>query len=248
MTSHQWFEEHRTAFVARSLDPDETASFQDHLARCAECRQAVVGLERELAWLPMGIEPAAVRPGLQRRIANDVLGINQWQWNRMTTLAVAASLVLAVLTYGLGRRQIQKVERQSAALAQQVRAHQSLLAALEDTVSVMRGASRILQASFKVSNKPGGLLIFADERTHRWNVVVHGLPPAGPDQVYQFWFIQKDGMVRGAVVHPDSTGPTFLTMGMPPGGGEVMGAALTVESMYRPALEPQGRMLAHLML
>ena len=248
MNPHQWFEEQRTAFVARSLDPDETVSFTDHLARCAECREAVHGLERELAWLPMGVEPATVRPGLHRRIANHVLGGDRWRWNRMTTLAVAASLLLALLAYGLGQQQLRRVERDRAELARQVSTHQDRLAALEDTVSVMRGASRILQASFQMENRPGGLLIFADERTHRWNVVVHGLPPAGPDQVYQFWFIQKDGMVRGAVVHPDSVGPTIMTMGMPPGGGEVMGAALSVEPMDHPAPAPRGRMLAHVML
>lgn len=227
MNPHQWFEENRAAFVARSLDPDETASFEGHLTGCAECREAVRGLERELAWLPMGVAPAPVRPGLERRIANHVLGGGRWRWNRMTTVAVAASLLLAVLAYGVGRRQSQKVE---------------------DTLAVMRGASKIVQASFQVEDQPGGMMIFADERTHRWNVVVHGLPPAGPDQVYQFWFIQKDGMVRGAVVHPDSIGPTIMTMGMPPGGGEVMGAALTVEPVHEQATEPRGRELAHVML
>ncbi|MEP7326765.1 MAG: anti-sigma factor [Gemmatimonadota bacterium] len=248
MNPHRWFEEHRTAYVTRSLERDEMTTFSEHLAGCAECREAIRTLEQELAWLPMGVAPVTVRPGLQRRIVEHVLGNNQWRWNRMTTLAVAASLLLAILTYGIGRQQLRSLDRERAVLAQQASIRQNRLAALEDTVSVMRGATRILQASFQMENRDGGLLIFADARTHRWNVVVHGLPPAGPDQVYQFWFIEKDGMVRGAVVQPDSAGPTFMMMGMPPGGGEVMGAALTVEPMDRQTTEPQGKMLAHLML
>jgi hypothetical protein len=234
MNSHEWFVEHRTAYVARSLDADEMGSFTDHLDRCPECRAAVNLLERELGWLPMGVEPAAARPGLERRMFDQVLGIGRWRWNRMTTLATAASLLVAVLAYGGAQRQSRIAERR--------------LAALEDTLSVMRRASKIVQASFQMDDRAAGLLIFADERTHRWNVVVHGLPPAGPDQVYQFWFIQKDGMVRGAVVHPDSLGPTFMTMGMPPNGREVMGAALTVEPMHEQAETPRGKELAHLML
>ena len=41
MTAHQWFVEHRTAFVIRSLDPDEDRAFQAHLQGCEECRTAV---------------------------------------------------------------------------------------------------------------------------------------------------------------------------------------------------------------
>lgn len=234
MNPHQWFEEHRTDYAVRSLDSEESKSFTEHLAGCAECREAVQQIERELAWLPMGVNPAAMRPGLNRKIAGRVLGIAHWRWNRMTTLAVAASLLLAVLAYGMGRRESSSAARR--------------LVALEDTLSVMRGASRIVQASFMMDDQPGGIMIFADTVTHRWNVVVHGLPPAGPEQVYQFWFIQKDGMARGAVIRPDSLGPTIMTMGMPPEGGEPLGAALTVEPMHETAPEPRGRELAHVML
>jgi anti-sigma-K factor RskA len=234
MNPHQWFEEHRTDYVIRSLDPGEAKSFTEHLAGCVDCREAVIRIERELAWLPMGVEPAAMRPGLNRKIADRVLGVAHWRWNRMTTVALAASLLLAVFAYGLGRRENMGMERR--------------LAALEDTVSVMRGASRIVQASFMMDDQPAGIMIFADTVTHRWNVVVHGLPPAGPEQVYQFWFIQKDGMARGAVIHPDSLGPTIMTMGMPPQGGEPLGAALTVEPMHETSPEPRGRELAHIML
>jgi hypothetical protein len=42
--------------------------------------------------------------------------------------------------------------------------------------------------------------------------------------------------------------PVLFSLPMPPGGGKVMGAALTVESLATPAMEPRGRKLATLML
>jgi hypothetical protein len=94
----------------------------------------------------------------------------------------------------------------------------------------------------------GGLMIFADVRTHRWNVVVHGLPPAAPGEVYQFWFICANGMVRSVEVHPSEAVPAFVTLGMPSMGGEVKGAALSVEQQGEQSPEPKGKMLVHLIL
>jgi hypothetical protein len=249
MTSHEWFVEHRTAFVTRTLETDEERLFADHLPRCEECRREVARQEGEFAWLPLGVTPVAVRPGLRRRISDRVLGINRWRWNAMATVTMAASVLLAVLAYGVGRRSESRLLREADTLRTRLARSETERGALEDTVSIMRGATRVLQASFTMENQPGGLLFFADARTHRWNVVVHGLPPAGPERVYQFWFIQRDGMVRGALIHPDSTRPTFMTMGMPPNGKDVVGAALTIEPMERvPGDHPQGKELAHLML
>jgi hypothetical protein len=93
------------------------------------------------------------------------------------------------------------------------------------------------------------VVIFADARSHRWNVVVHGLPPAPPNTRYIFWFItSEEGMVRGNPVDLDPVRPAMFTTGMPNRGGEVMGAALTLEPMTSQEGPPQGKHLIHLML
>ncbi|MGE0353646.1 MAG: anti-sigma factor [Gemmatimonadales bacterium] len=241
MSTHDWFVEHRALFVARSLDPEEENTFRAHLPGCPECREEIARLERELAWLPMDVAPVSPRPGLSRQITDHVLGVNHWRWNRLTTLAVAASLLLAVLAYGAGRREQGRLR---AALGQQ----QATINALSDTLSIMKDARKVLQASIQMGDHTGGIMIFADDRTHRWNVVVHGLPPVGPSEVYQFWFIRKDGMVRGAELHMDPARPAFMTLSMPAGNLPVLGAALTVEPMDEKSDHPQGKELAHLML
>jgi len=77
---------------------------------------------------------------------------------------------------------------------------------------------------------------------------VHGLPPARPGEVYQFWFITETGMVKSVEVHVDQGTPAFMTLPMPKQGGTVMGAALTMEPAGSVSPAPEGRELAHLML
>ncbi len=76
-----------------------------------------------------------------------------------------------------------------------------------DTLGIMQEAGMVRHASISMGDKQGGLLIFADERTHRWNVVVYGLPASAPGEVCQFWFITESGMVQGVEVKTGSSRP-----------------------------------------
>jgi hypothetical protein len=242
MTPHDWYVEHRVDYVARTLEASEEQSFADHLVRCAECRDAVAALERELAWLPMGVRPVRPRPGLRRQIVQQVLGETRprrGHW--LAPIAVAAAAVLLMAIFHPGRREARELRVALSERSQE-------LAALRDSLSIMQRAARVLQAQISMDGHEGGMLIFADTVSHRWNVVVHGLPPAPPGETYQFWFIAADGMVKSVAVNPDPARPAIFTLEMPKEGGEVMGAALTMESMTNTSPEPRGKELAHLML
>jgi len=241
MSAHDWFVEHRMDYVARTLEESELRTFQDHPGRCPECAGEVASIELDLAWLPMGAAPVALRPGLSRRLAEGVLETRGRRWmRRAMPAALAASLLLGAAGWLAGRQE-------TGRLARELEERDSRLTALMDTVSIMRGADRVLQASIDMDGREGGILIFDDSATHRWNVVIHGLPPAPAGQVYRFWFICEDKMVPGPEVSA-GTSPALFTLPMPPEGGKVMGAALTVESAATPPREPRGRRLAELML
>ena len=241
MNSHEWFIEHRTAFVVRSLERPEEKSFTEHLAGCGACRAEIARIERDLAWLPMAVAPVAPRPGLRRELIEAVLGGGRRRVQWLVPLGAAASLTLALGFWGWQHQR-------AAALSAEIADLRRQLGAIQDTLSIIRGAGRVLQASIKMDGHQGGLMIFADQRSHRWNVVVHGLPAAHPGEVYQFWFICENGMVRSVQVHVDESNPAFMTLTMPVVGGEVRGAALTVEPAARISAEPTGKELAHLML
>lgn len=239
MTAHDWYTENRAGFVARSLEPDEERTFRDHLARCEECRREVEALERELGWLPMAVRPAAPAPGFARRTAAEVLD-RRSRWRGRFPLAAAAVLALAAGTAAFGAR------REGRELRVQLVRNEVRLAALQDTLSVLRRANNVLQTRISMGGHQGGMLIFQDAASHRWCVIVHGLPPAPVGSKYQFWFITESGMVRSVEVNADPSRPAIMTLPMPGVRAPVMGAALTMEPMRNRSDEPEGVTLAHL--
>ena len=251
MTAHDWFIEHRTEYAARTLNAEEMADFADHLERCESCPDAVRLIEAELRWLPMGVSPVTPRPGLERRILEHAVGRTPARWRRFgVPIGIAASIVSGVIGWQMGHSAIREIVAPAVATVAPIPDSVDVrLTALQDTVSIMRQAARVMQAKIMMHGKEGGLVIFADAKTHRWNVVVHGLPKAPADARYQFWFITADGMVRGAEVQVNASSPMIFTTGMPtPARGEVLGAALTMEPVSATDGPPRGRELAHVML
>lgn len=237
MTPHDWYVENRAAFVARALESREERLFADHLIRCEECTREVATLQHDLGPLPMAVAPVAPRPGLSHQLAEGVLR-RRAGWSQVgPALAAAAAIVLAV---GLGVRERRALSAAELAVADRDRE----LAALRDTLSIMRQA-HVVQRDIAMDGHKGGLVIFDDPISHRWNVVMHGLPPAPADSVYQFWFITQSGMVRSVELRCDADRPAFATVGMPNAPGAVMGAAVTVEAAASRTAEPTGPMLAH---
>jgi hypothetical protein len=247
MKAHDWFIEHRLDYVARALDPADEALFRDHLARCQECAQAVEAARTDLSWLAMQARPVAPRPGFSRRVLDEVVGPRPAGWRRWGwPLAAAASLAAAAF---LGTVAVRRGNQLTTVVAQRdsiISAHLVQLAAARDTLSVLRSADRILQTSIEMNGRQGGMLIFADETSHRWKVVVHGIPSAPQGERYTFWFITADGMVRGAELECDERTPGVVTLDMPPGARLIRGGALTVEPMDGDPAVPRGRELAHL--
>jgi hypothetical protein len=239
MSVHDWYVENRWAYVTRALEPREERLFADHLARCEECARDVARFERDLAWLPMGASPVVPRPGFLRWLAEEVLRRKTHRRRFAPPIAAAAVVLLAS---GLAVQEHHRRAELQVLLADR----DERLAALMDTLSVMRDAHRVIQEDIAMDGHRGGLLIFQDATSHRWNVVVHGLPPAPAGSVYQFWFITDNGMLRSVELRLEANRPAFATVAMPKTPGAVMGAALTVEPAASPAPEPSGPELAHI--
>lgn len=238
MTPHDWYLENRAAYVARALEPSEEQLFADHVERCDDCAREVARLERNLGPLAMAVRPVAPRPGLTHRLAIGVLHRSGWSRRHVPELAAAAMILLAV---GFGLRE----RAGRAVLESRLGEREQELAALRDTLHITRDAQRVVQQDIAMGDAKGGLLIFDDQTTHRWNVVMHGLPPAPAGSVYQFWFITRTGMVRSVELRCENDRPAFATLEMPKTPGPVMGAALTVEPAISRSAEPSGPMLAH---
>jgi anti-sigma-K factor RskA len=242
---HDWFIENRLEYATRTLEPEDEQRFEAHLASCEECQVEIARIESDLRWLPAALTPVEPRPRFTARATERVLGrrprrgLPRW----LAPAVLAASVLLVVGGWLATRTKVGRLEQELAS-------QRAAIAALMDTLSISRGAGRVLQASVDVNGTRGGLLIFADETTHRWNVVVHGLPPAPAGYRYQFWFICDDGMVRGNEVQASTSKPTMFTTGMPQPQScpAVKGAELTEEPMAEDQGPPRGKSLAQLML
>ena len=248
MTAHDWYLENRVAFATRSLEPKEESIYASHLSRCEECRVAVAQLERELAWLPMGVSPVAPRPGLSHALVENVLRpqrpprrrLRWWAW--AASLALAASLVVALQIWAGARHEI-------AELRSALEARQGRMNAIEDSLSAILGAERVLQKTISGPGYEGGVLIFYDQDTQRWNVVVHDLPAARAGEAYQLWFATGGGLLPGPEIRVNGSRPTFVTLpapGPPGPAGNVIGAVLTVGPASGPSGRPRGVKLARL--
>ncbi len=240
MTAHDWYLENRVAFATRVLEQKEESVFANHLSRCEECRIAVAQLERELAWLPMGVAPVPPRPGLTHYLMERVLRQRRtrwWQW--AASLATAASLVLALRVWTDARHEI-------SGLRGALEARQGRLIAIEDSLSAILGAERVLQETIRRPGYKGGFLLFYDQDTQRWNIVVHDLPPARTGEVYQLWFVTGHGLRPGPELRVTGSRPTFLTLSAPGPSSDVVGAVLTVGPPAGPSSRPRAVELARL--
>ena len=138
MNPHDWYVENRAAFVARSLERNEERLYRDHLLHCEECAAEVNRLERDLAWLPMGVVPVTPASGLSRRVAGTILD-RPGRWGRTAPYGVAAAAL--ILALGLGYHNGRERETLRARLADR----ETRMTALQDTLSVLRSAHQVLQ-------------------------------------------------------------------------------------------------------
>src|SRR5918994_495205 len=170
MTAHEWFVEHRTDYATRALEPADETLYREHLDRCEECRTAVREVERDLSWLPMAVAPVAPRPGFTGRVLREVRGGAPPGRRWFLPAIAAAGVALAVGTWAVEGDRVRRLEGE--------------LAAARDTLGLLRRANRIMQATIEMQGHTGGIVVFADEVTHRWQVTVHGLPAPTAGQRY----------------------------------------------------------------
>lgn len=235
-----WYHDRVTDYVTGALPPDEEEAFLARLATDEALEREVTRAQAELRWLPMAVTPVPDAKFVAR-VEREVLGkaptqrISWW----MPALAAASMLVAVGASW--------RAEQRVSAIAARVGAAEQRAADLADSLSVVQHAAKVMTASIEMDGHKGGLIIMDDPTSHRWRVVMHGLPPAPAGTRYQFWFVTSDGMVRGATVQPNDGRSAQVTLGMP-ARGAVMGAALTMEPMGNTDGPPQGKQLAHLML
>ena len=171
------------AYALDALDPAEREAFEQHLARCAECREAVAGFQDVAADLAYDADapppPRALRERIlteARRDGSNVVAFPRRRWlvPVTATAAVAAGVAALALSFW------------AADLSQQLDDERAALHLSEEAVAVLAepDARRI-----PLDGAQGMLVV--DQSGEGW-LVLRGLESAPADQTYEAWVIEGE--------------------------------------------------------
>ncbi|MCC9178294.1 anti-sigma factor [Arthrobacter sp. zg-Y750] len=179
-------------YAVDALEPQERVGFEQHLAKCPQCRAEVAEYAEVGAYLAAQTQeepPAELRSSVLAAIHGtkpgqmaEVASLDERRRSRRRSLlAAAAAAVLipgiALGGWGLGVQWEQRQQEQSAA-AEQIREN-SLLSAPDVTTHRL-----------DVNGSPATLVISQDQDAALF--VAGGLPDAGEGEEYQLWLLEDD--------------------------------------------------------
>lgn len=169
------------AYALDALDPAERQAFEEHLARCAECREAVAAFQDVAADLAYEADAQPPPPALRERILAEARrdGANvvafprrRWLVPVTATAAVAAGVAALALSFW------------AADLTQQLDDERAALHLSEEAIAVLAepDARRI-----PLDGAEGMLVV--DDSGEGW-LVLRGLESAPSAQTYEAWVIE----------------------------------------------------------
>jgi len=163
------------AYALDALDPAEREAFEQHLARCAECREAVAAFQDDA-------DAPAPPPALRERIlvearsdGSNVIRLPRRRWLAPVAAAAAVAAGVAALALSFWAADLsQQLDEQRAAL----HLSEEAVAALADP-----DATRVPLDGAE------GMLVVDDESGEGW-LVLRGLESAPSAKTYEAWVIE----------------------------------------------------------
>jgi anti-sigma factor RsiW len=169
------------AYALDALDPEETRTYEEHLATCPECRQELAGLSRAAGALAYAVDspppPAALRGRIldaARAERGNVVPLRP-RWT-VAAKVVAAAAACVAIGFGIWAASLSRsLEHERGARAQADRA----LAVLSDPNASRTALTGSASGSLVVSESGEAVL------------VVSRLDPAPPGKTYEAWVIEN---------------------------------------------------------
>jgi anti-sigma-K factor RskA len=204
MSEHSRISDLLGPYVLGALEPDEEREVEEHLERCARCREEAQDLRlahERLADLA-GITESPP-PALKERVMN---GMPRRQRRRIPLAAAAAVLfVLAVVgvLYASG------------------------------TFGREAVASATLEPTDIAPRAGGELRVREDDANARAELEVWGLPRPGKDEYYELWFGTEEGRMSAGTFTVDADGRDTVYMSVPEEAGRYERVGITLEKFPR---------------
>ena len=206
------------AYALDALDPAERDAFEEHLSRCAECREAVAAFREVAGELAYDADAPPAPPALRERILAEARrdGANVVAFPRRRWLApVAAAAAVAAGVAALA------LSFWAADLSQQLDEERAALHLSEEAVAVLAqpDATRI------PLDDAEGMLVVDDDSGEGW-LVLRGLESAPSAKTYEAWVIE-DGEAVAAGLFTGGGVSTVVPLTVPVPEGAIV--AVTVE-------------------
>jgi len=234
------------AYVLGSLDPDERAIFEAHLAGCEECAAEVRALRTVTDALAYTVPQRTPRPELRQRALASLAGapampprLRRVESLMPRWLPLAATLVLAL---GVA---VYAARLQTRVAGLEARLEQALVqaSAADRAVADARRVSAELQSAMGVLAAPDLVRIdlagqpTAPQASARalWSRVrgmvftASNLPPLPAGRVYQVWVVTGPAPVSAGLLNPDASGGGLTFFSTPPDIPPPMAVAVTLE-------------------
>ena len=192
--AHDELKHDAAAYVLDSLEPDERAAFEAHLAGCSECAGEVRSLLGVTGALAHSVPQRTPRPELRERVLRSLPNVVHDKPSRVSPrtvlkwLPVAAALALAL---GLGVYALVLQSRLADA--------QSALGVL-----VAPDVARIDLAGQPVAPLARARALWSRNRGMIFSV--SNLPAAPEGRVYQVWVVTANVPISAGLLTPDASG------------------------------------------
>lgn len=244
--SHSDLKDQVAAYVLGSLDREERAAFETHLAGCADCATEVRELRQVADALAHAVPPRTPRPELRRRVLEScghgavppeasrerITQSTRW-------LPLAATIVVAIGLGGYAFSLQQRIGELEARLQQAI----VQASAAESAVAEARRVSGELQSAMGVLAAPDLVRIdlmgqaAAPQASARalWSrargmvFTASNLPALPAGRVYQVWVVTAQAPISAGLLTPDPAGTGQTFFGTPPDIPPPAAVAVTIE-------------------
>jgi len=218
------------AYALDALDPAERDAYEEHLARCAECREAVAAFQDVAADLAYEADAPPPPPALRDRIlaetrtdGSNVVAFPRRRWLVPVTGAAAVAAGIAALALSFW----------AADLSQQLDDERASLHLSEEAVAMLADpdARRIPLDGAE------GMLVVEEESGEGW-LVLRGLESAPAEKTYEAWVIE-DGEAVPAGLFAGGGVSTVVSLAAPVSEGAVVAVTLEAEGgVEQPTQDP----------